>query len=265
MTLQKLGQSARDPLLHLTAALNAIPWVGGTIATYFGEYRQMKMQERIDQFIRTFAGALREIEESKIDKDYLQSDEFAELFSKGMEQAAKSTSDEKLKRLANIMVNQALLDSDNRARTESVMVFLDRLSDLDLMVLLSFGRPNAPSLKATSRKRALLLVQATFDLLGLPRPQSAEVFDAIIYMDNLGLTWVSEKKSAGGQSKGKGSRVPDFSAFRSPLGDQLIRVCAPPDFFLPGKANRWSDWPCRIVNRRYHRPMSSLGSGRAND
>ena len=83
--------------LNVEAALNLIPCVGGSLATYFGETRNKKVAERMQKYFTYFSNRLNEIEDRKIDYEYLKSEEFAEFFMQGAEQAARSVTEKKEK------------------------------------------------------------------------------------------------------------------------------------------------------------------------
>jgi hypothetical protein len=218
-------------LINIEAALNLIPFACGFLATYFGEIRSKRADERMRNFFNYFTRELKKIDEQKIDKTYLQSEEFAELFAQGAEQAARSTTTKRMERFANILIHNALLTAKARSRTHSIMSFIDRISDLDAFVLLCFGNPALPSLRAKTKKDAFLLVEQLTTFLHIDCPSFESVIESIVYMDNLGITWVNEKSSASDSEKGKDIILKEFSCFRSPLGDAVASVIAPPRFY----------------------------------
>ena len=172
-------------LLDIQAALNLIPCVGGVLATYFGEIREKRVSERMRAYFEYFSRRLQKVEDSKIDNEYLRSEEFAELFMQGAEEAARSTTVSRIKRFANILINNALLGAEARERTQSTMSFVDRISDLDAFVLLSYGSPAVPSLRAGSKDEAYRLVESLANFLGIDSPPKERIYEAIIYMDKV--------------------------------------------------------------------------------
>lgn len=248
---QKPSERADAAMVHLEAGLNLIPFVGGFLATYFGEIRSLKVQERMQRYFAYFSERLAEMEKAKIDLEYLQSEEFAELFAQGAEQAAKSTTDRRIRRFANILIHNALRDSSARDRTQSIMSFVDRISDVDAFVLLCYGPPDGPSLRAKTKQKAYGFVEDLCRHLGLDTPTMLTVVESIIYMDNLGLTWVNEKP-AEDQEIGQDLILKEFSSFRTPLGDAVTRAIAPPGFYKCQDSS-WSKPPQPVdyVNERY--------------
>lgn len=238
-------------LLEIEAALNLIPIAGGFLATYFGEIRAKRLQERMIKYITHFTKRLGELEQNKVDKEYMKSEEFAELFVKGVEQAARSSSERKIKRFADILVNNVLMDSQSRFRTESIISFVDRLSDIDVIVLVSYGLPFKISMRANSRDEIFSLVREMALYLGLSVPDKDDAIESVIYMDNLGLTWINEKNIDEEMEKGEGLILKEFSSFRTPLGNEVVKVVIPPDFFIKERTNSKNDWPDKIINAKY--------------
>ena len=232
-------------LLNIEAVLNLIPHAGGFLATYFGEIRGKRVEERMRKYFQYFSDRLNEIDERKIDNKYLNSEEFAEFFMQGAEQAARSTTNRRIKRFANILINNALMGAEARARTQSIMSFVDRISDLDAFGLLCYGHPALPSLRAQTKDEAVSFVRKLAEYLAIDCPPYQAVIESIVYMDNLGITWVNEKPGEESDEKGKDLILKEFSSFRTPLGDAVAVMIAPPGFYpeqMPDKADRiWPD------------------------
>ncbi len=138
-------------LLNIEAAIKLIPMAGGFLSTYFGQIRGKRAQQRMLKFIEYFSEKIKELGDNKVDKEYLNSEEFAEYFAQGAEEAARSTTEKRIKRFANILINNVLLGAKSRSRTQSIMSFVDRISDLDAFILLCFGNPCHPSLRAKTK------------------------------------------------------------------------------------------------------------------
>ncbi len=219
-----------DTGLDIEALLNLIPFAGGFMATYFGEIRSNRMLERMKEYFKYFSHRIDLIDESKLDKEYLNSEEFSELFLQGAEQASRSTTKRRIYRFANILLNNALRDATARDRTQSVMGFVDRVSDIDVFVLLSFGHPRFQSHFAKDKDECIEQVESFAKYLHISPPIENDILESIIYMDNLGIMWVTQHEVKEGEEDSVFST--NFSAFRSPLGNVFAAVIAPPDFYL---------------------------------
>jgi hypothetical protein len=232
-------------LLNIEAAIKLIPYAGGFLATYFGEIRGQRTRGRMQEYFDYFTQRLSDLDEKKLDKDYLQSEDFAEMFAQGAEEAARSTTQRRIRRFANILINNALLEARFRSRTQSIMSFVDRISDLDAFVLLCYGNPRVPSMRAQTKKEAFKLVSQLASFLAIQCPEEHAVIESIVYMDNLGISWVHEQQPRTDEERGKDLILKEFSSFRTPLGDAVAAVIAPPEFYREDvsseKALKWPD------------------------
>lgn len=234
--------------LNVEALLNLIPVAGGFLSTYFGELRSKRILERMKEYFRYFSERMDILDEVKLDKEYLNSEEFAELFLQGAEQASRSTTKRRIRRFANILLNNALRNAKARDRTQSVMSFVDRISDIDAFVLLSFGHPKVRSQFAGNQNECIAFVEAFAKYLNITSPVRKDILESIIYMDSLGIMWVTQHEVPEGKKDAEFSTR--FSAFRSPLGDVVADVIAPPDFYLdPPPESNDSRWPLDFVNK----------------
>src|SRR5574341_1745771 len=246
-----------DKALFIEAALNLIPYAGGFLATYFGEIRNERIKERMNNYFKYFSEKLKELDEHKIDYNYLKSEEFAELFLQGAEQAAKSTTEQRIKRFANILANNILIGTNTRQRTQSIMSFVDRLADLDAFVLVSYGHPGEYSMRANKKDVICMYVHQLAEYLGIDKPNREDIIESVIYMDNLGLTWINENNPSAGSEKGDNLILKEFSSFRTPLGNEVVKVVTPPGFFRrKDTVGRFSKWPREVVNDNFKNTIS---------
>jgi hypothetical protein len=230
--------------------LSVIPGIGGPLSTYFGERRDGEVQRRIQTYFAYIGNRLSQLDREKLDAEFLESDEFGELFARGAEGAARATSDERLRRFANIVLNNMLASRQARERATGLFEMVNRLSDLDAFVLLCFGPPDRESLKAESRREAIELVKALARHLGRDLRPDEAIVDSFIYMDNLGVTWVSQHEQPEWTDDGA-SPVKEFSVFRPPLGDAVAGAIAPPGFFVPrDQSAPNAQWPEELVARQ---------------
>jgi hypothetical protein len=229
--------------LNIEATLNLIPIAGGFLATYFGELRSKKMQERMQAYFDYFTERINSIDENKIDHAYLQSEEFAELLVHGAELSAKSTQKKRIERFANILINNSMKNS-SRERTENIISFVDRISDLDGIILLSFGHPAKESIRTNSKIDAITNVLDFCKYVGIDLPEENKINEAILYLDNLGLMWVTQKETNDDKAGILG--VEDYSCFRSTFGSQVASVIAPIGFYVDDIENKY-EWPKDFV------------------
>lgn len=231
--------------LGIEATLNLIPVAGGFLATYFGELRSKRMLERMQVYFDYFTQRINTLETDKVDHDYLQSEEFAELLIQGAELSAKSSKKKRIERFANILINNSLKTNKSRERTENIISFVDRISDLDGVILLAFGHPEKESLRMNSKNDAINHVIQFCRFINLDLPETSSINEAILYLDNLGLMWVTQKEVD--DDKGGILGVEDYSCFRSTFGSQVASVIAPVGFYNNVISNSLK-WPEEYVN-----------------
>lgn len=241
----------KDSLLHLQAAISLIPVAGGFLSTYVGSVREAKANERINKYINNVGEAISVVDEKKLDKAFLESEEFGELFLHGLEQARKTTSERRINRFANILANCALSDAKARERAFSIMDLVQRISDMDAFVLASYGSNNDICFHPKGNDELHDLVAKLANYFEMKIPTKEQVIYSVVFMDNLGLTWVNQQDLGEGEEAGKDILFKEFSSFRTPLGEEVISVIVPPDFYMEATKNILQEWPAGIVNSRY--------------
>jgi hypothetical protein len=246
--LPKEEDSVEKTLFHIESAIRLIPFAGGFLASYFGQIRNGRIRERMNKYFNYVNQRLTTLEEKKIDKEYLNTEAFAEIFVQGAEFSARSISDERIRRFANVIINNAIASEQARDRTQGILQMVERVSDLDTFVLLSFGPPYLPSFRAPSRSSAIEQVRLLCEYLAIQMPTEENIVDSLIYMDNLGLTWVTRQEL---DYRAQSHRAPiaEFSVFRSSLGDIVASAIVPPDFFRTEITTTEGIWPNDYVNK----------------
>ena len=247
-----LTQPGQSWPLWVQVGLSAIPYAGGPLSTYFVETRQKKVQERLEYYFSYITNEIKKIDVLKLDKSYLKSDEFGELFARGAEEAARSTTKQRIRRFANIIIKNSLASKESRERSSGLFTIFNRLSDLDAFVLLCFGPPYQESFKTESRAETIQLVRTLANYLAVELPSDQNIEDSLIYMDNLGVTWVSQRDNPRWSPEST-RQVREFSVFRPPLGDLVVDAITPPGFFTDQELiDSNSEWPQKFISREYY-------------
>jgi hypothetical protein len=238
--------------------ISAIPYIGSPLSTYLGSKRQKKVKERIENYFSYITDELNRIDEDKLDKEFLESEEFGELFARGAEEASRSTTSERIRRFANIIINGALGTIEARQRSGGLFTIVNRLSDIDSFVLLSFGPPCQESFRAESKDKAINLINSLANYLNVEIPNETVLIESIIYMDNLGVTWVTQKEESSNIDENADS-VKEFSVFRSQLGTEVAKAITPPDFFkAKSEISKNPQWPKDFVSKRFENTKSKI-------
>jgi len=103
-------------------------------------------------------------------------------------------------------------------------------------------------MRANSKDEVFMFVKELAECLGIQVPGKEEVVESVIYMDNLGCTWVNEKVEGLESEKGESLILKEFSSFRTPLGDEVVKAVTPSQFFTPKPLRKGNTWPRDIVN-----------------
>ena len=98
-------------LALIKAGVEAVPIIGGPIASLIGDYVPTATQRAIESTIQHFKQRI-EVLESRIDPESINKDEFAELFKSCYLIMIRSQKEEKLVAVANLMSNILLKEGD---------------------------------------------------------------------------------------------------------------------------------------------------------
>lgn len=120
---------------ELRTLVNFIPVIGAPLDLIFSNEGQKIQQRRLRRMIEQLAAQMEQFDENKVDKSYLQSEEFYDLIIRVLEQSAKTRFDEKSLLYAKILTSA--VNVDNIHTRESAEDFLNAISTLfprDLIV-----------------------------------------------------------------------------------------------------------------------------------
>lgn len=129
---EELGKTkASDHIANMVkATLNAVPFVGGSIASLIDDYIPESRQKRIEEFSKNLAGEMERLGES-LDANYVKTDEFAYLFTRVYQDVTRDYQHEKLIAYRNILVNALRVDVDASIQ-ERYLFLVEQLTPLHL-------------------------------------------------------------------------------------------------------------------------------------
>ena len=137
-------------LIAIKAALNAIPVVGGALASLIGDYVPLSTQRSIENATHLLGERLAKLQD-RIDIEAVNKDEFADLFKSSYLAIIRTSNKEKVRAAAAILANLLLKsgDSDKLPYTEldHFVRCLDQLSVGAIAivgVVYKLGKKNAP-------------------------------------------------------------------------------------------------------------------------
>lgn len=122
----------RNLLIGLTGA---VPYIGGPLSMLLDKYIPERRQKRLFDFFDNLFFELEKIEEEKVNKNYLKSEEFGYLLEETTERIAKTYQKEKIEAYKNILLN-SITDTETSQDVKEIYLHLvDELTDYDLYVL----------------------------------------------------------------------------------------------------------------------------------
>jgi hypothetical protein len=131
--LSKASQLYADQTV-IRAAINLIPYVGGSLDVIFTSKGQKITGQRIQEFIKKLAEELNKVSESKVDKKYLDSEEWFDVVIKAMDSARKTRDTEKISWYAKILRGAVVLRDRIDFDPEAYLQVLTELSSNELRV-----------------------------------------------------------------------------------------------------------------------------------
>ncbi len=119
--------------------LSSVPFVGSSIIGAWDSYWNSRFQETVEQLSK----AVEKIGEEKIDKQYVESEEFIDLFHAAILSRLQSRSQKKAKFILGMLVESMQKDRDARFQTsdkESFLFILGRLTEREMDFLSRFSQ-----------------------------------------------------------------------------------------------------------------------------
>ena len=113
--------------LAVDAAINAIPLVGGSISSLFSGKARQRIIERCVEVFKIVKERIEKVEETKVAKEYFETEEFQTLLSLVIGQLQTSHQHDKLRMLGTALANSGLTEFTEEHRKE---LFLRALQDL---------------------------------------------------------------------------------------------------------------------------------------
>jgi hypothetical protein len=134
---------AESPVIR--AAIASIPVIGGPIDAFFGTWGSDVIQHRYDAVLEELRHEAGRLDENKVDRQFLESEEFFDLFAHVLQESARTRHREKIRLYARILAGRASIDWPEVADAEEILEILSGLSlrQVGIMVRLwnrAYGR-----------------------------------------------------------------------------------------------------------------------------
>lgn len=126
---------ADNPVVR--ALVQAVPHVGSSIDTLLSHYGAEIRDRRIRQFLDALADQIRKLDESLLDRDFLQTEEFRELIWRAIELASQERSREKRIWIACIITGAVSIrwPKNRLEETHELLEILASLTPTEALVL----------------------------------------------------------------------------------------------------------------------------------
>jgi plasmid stabilization system protein ParE len=121
-----LSAYVNSPIMR--AAVAAIRYIGGAIDAFFGTWGAEVIQRRLDLLFEELESAAEKLEDGKVDKEYLHSEEFFDLLLRVFREASSTRHQDKIQLYARILVGSSNLDRPTNADPEDLLRVLAGLS-----------------------------------------------------------------------------------------------------------------------------------------
>jgi hypothetical protein len=115
------------------AALSNVPIVGSTITTIMGVYGTKYMQRRVDTLAEELDATMKRVED-KVDRAFLETDEWAALVMRVVRDSMQTTDRKKVRYLAAILAGTAMADGLDRSEAETMLNALSQLTAADMVL-----------------------------------------------------------------------------------------------------------------------------------
>jgi len=123
----------KDPLI--VASISAVPYFGGTLATFFSAKWLQVYQERTAKLIRQLSELLSDLDEQAIRRDYFDTPEGIDLLIQATELSSKTRSEDKRDLIARILAGATSTDAGKGEYSpEEYLHVVADLTDKELMV-----------------------------------------------------------------------------------------------------------------------------------
>jgi len=118
----------------LRASISAIPFIGSPFDVFLATKAQKIVNDRIMNLFNELIEEISTLEDGMVDKDYIDSEEFIELFIKTIEVSTKTRNKEKIKLYAKLLKGAIKFQDRNKYSPEEYLQALSELTIRELEV-----------------------------------------------------------------------------------------------------------------------------------
>jgi len=118
----------------LRTSISAIPFIGSPLDVFLATKTQKIVNDRIMNLFNELIEEMSTLEDGMVDKDYIDSEEFIELFIKTIEVSTKTRNKEKIKLYAKLLKGAIKFQDRNKYSPEEYLQVLSELTIRELEV-----------------------------------------------------------------------------------------------------------------------------------
>jgi hypothetical protein len=138
------------------AVLGAVPFAGSLLAELAGAIIPNQRIDRIVRFASELNVRLEGIEEATL-RAHLSNENFTDLLEEGLRQAARSTTDERLQHIAQVIANSLTSEDVSFIESKHLLRILGEINDIEVIWLRSYLHPSRDGDEEFREKHADLL------------------------------------------------------------------------------------------------------------
>jgi len=132
--LKKITEDySNSPILR--SMVNLIPYVGGAIDVLITTRIQEISWKRLNTYLDQLQKQFENVDESKINKEFLQSEEFYDLFLQTARASTRTRSEQKIKLFSSIIKNAITKEFSNPLSPEDLVSIIENLSENDIIFI----------------------------------------------------------------------------------------------------------------------------------
>lgn len=139
----------------LRSGLGAVPWIGTALNESLFEHRSRVKQKRINKFTELLFESLSSQNEKDFKMADLDKDMLGDVLESVVRKAAETGSEEKLKRLRNILIGHIKGNSPDIDLIQSYLNLTSSLSDVQIIILENFASNKTKVAELTSKIKTL--------------------------------------------------------------------------------------------------------------
>jgi hypothetical protein len=196
------GTNRTDVVATLTkGALGAIPFVGGLAAEVVGAVIPNQRMDRIARLVKVLESKVETLDKEQVRRAFTEPG-FVDILEDGFVQAARSLNEERIEHIASLLKNGLTEEHREFVELKKLLYLLAEINDIEVIVLRSYGEPQAIGEESEFRKKHANLLSSPGAHLGSSQDELDDQFfyDAYrLHLVRLGLLRPRFKKAKRGE------------------------------------------------------------------